>query len=150
MPAGAALELAPLGRAGAGAFGDDGVDAPAFDGSVGAVVGARALADVQDVGGDLHAVGGSCCGLAAGADGIGVDPAINSGAAARDGDQVVRVGLALGDGRDLRLAGLAGRAGAAGRAGIVLAAAEGDDVADLQAVRGAAGGLAAGAAAGGS
>lgn len=56
------------------------------------------------------------------------------------------MGLALGDGGDLSLAGLAGRAGAAGRAGVVLAAAEGDDVADLQAIISAAGGLAAGAA----
>ena len=58
------------------------------------------------------------------------------------------MGLALSDGRDLSLAGLAGRAGTAGRAGVVPAAAEGDDVADLQAVVSAAGGLAAGAAAG--
>lgn len=58
------------------------------------------------------------------------------------------MGLALGDGRDLSLAELAGRAGAAGRAGIVLAAAEGDDVADLQAAVSAAGCLTAGAAAG--
>ena len=57
------------------------------------------------------------------------------------------MGLALGDGRDLSLAGLAGRAGTAGRAGVVLAAAEGDDVADLQAIVSVAGGLAAGAAA---
>ena len=112
------------------------------------MVGTRALADVQDVGGDLHAVGGSCCGLAADADGAGVDPAVDGGAAAGDGDQVVRVGLALGDGRDLSLAGLAGRAGTAGRTGVVLASAEGDDVADLQAIVGAAGCLTAGAAAG--
>ena len=44
-PARAALELAPLGRAGACGFGDDGVDALALDLAGDAVVGAGALAD---------------------------------------------------------------------------------------------------------
>ena len=137
-PAGAALELAPLGCAGPGALCDDGVGALVADGTVGAVVGAGPLADVKHIGRDLHEVGGGRAG-AAGLDVGRVRPPVHGGAAAGYGDQVVGVRLALGDGRDLSLAGLAARRARGRGADVVLGAGKLHHVADLD-VGGAAGG----------
>ena len=137
-PAGPALELAPLGGPGPVALGDDGVGALVADSPVGAVVGAGALADVQHVGRHLHEVRGGRR-AAAGLDVCRVRPPVHGGAAAGDGDQVVGVRLALGDGRDLSLAGLAARRARGRGADVVLGASELHHVADLDA-GGAAGG----------
>ena len=55
-PACAGFELAPLGRTGARALRDDGINAVVTDAAVRTVAGAGAFADVQSIGGDLHAV----------------------------------------------------------------------------------------------